>query len=257
MKITAAIITLNEERNIRRCLDSLYDIVDEIIVVDSKSTDHTVEIAAGYGAKVIEKEFEGHIQQKNFAISQAGNPYVLSLDADESLSRNLRNALKKLKSSENYADGYKMKRKNFFLGKWIDYGIWIREYKIRLFHKDMAYWGGTNPHDHIVMKPGSRVKKLNGNLLHYPYESISEFVDQMNKFSSIAASSYAEKGLNSTIFKIIVNPLWRFIRSYFLNLGFMDGIRGLFLSTVMSFYAFMKYLKLWFLNSGRKRMVKN
>jgi glycosyltransferase involved in cell wall biosynthesis len=230
------------------------DIVDEIVVVDSLSHDETVPICQRYGARVISREFPGHIQQKNFAISQAAFPYVLSLDADEMLSRNLRRSIIQLKKLPEHvlADAYRVKRKNHFMGRWIHYGIWLREYKIRLFKKGMAEWGGVNPHDHIIMKPGSRVQPLTGNLLHFPYHSIGEFVNQMNRFSDIAAESYLEKKQKSTLLKIIINPFWRFFRSYFLSLGFLDGLRGLFLSMMMSFYAFMKYLKLWYLNKEMK-----
>ena len=256
MKISATIITYNEEKNIRRCLESLYDVVDEIIVVDSISDDRTVDVCKEYGALVTQRPFPGHIEQKNFAISKASHTYILALDADEALSRKLRNEIRQLKSlkQDEIPDGFSLKRKNYFLGKWINYGIWVREFKIRLFKKGAAQWGGTNPHDHIIMKDGSRVSLLKGHLLHYPYDSIADFVQQMNRFSDIAARSYLDHNRKSSIFKIIVNPLWRFFRSYFLSLGFMDGLRGLFLSIMMSFYAFMKYLKLWYYQKEVKRV---
>jgi glycosyltransferase involved in cell wall biosynthesis len=259
MKITATVITYNEAQNIRRCLESLHDLVDEIIVVDSHSEDETRKICEEYGAKVTSRDFPGHIEQKNHAISLASYPYILSLDADEALSRNLRKSIKQLKENEDstWADGYTMKRKNYFMGKWIHYGIWLREYKIRLFNKHAATWGGVNPHDYIVMKPGKVRKHLKGNLLHYPYGSIGEFVDQMNRFSDIAAAAYHSQNQRATVFKIVVNPLWRFLRSYIFSLGFLDGLRGLFLSIMMSFYAFMKYLKLWYFNKGIKHQHGN
>ncbi|MEM7550244.1 MAG: glycosyltransferase family 2 protein [Bacteroidota bacterium] len=245
MKISVTIITLNESKNLSKCIESVKSIADEIIVLDSFSTDNTKEIAEQYGASVFENKFDGHVQQKNRAVSLAKHELIFSLDADEWISKELANEIISIKNSSEIADGYIIKRKNIFLDKRIYRGVWLREYKIRLFKASKAKWAGLNPHDLIEMNEGSKVKKLNGGLLHHPYKSINELANQMNKFSEIAAKAYFEKGIKSNTWKIFLKPIWRFLLSYIFNLGFLDGTRGLILSSSFSYYTFLKYTKLW------------
>lgn len=242
-KVSAAIITFNEEKNIGRCLDSLQGIVDEIVVVDSFSTDKTKEICEQKGAKFISHKFDGHIQQKNWAITQTSNTYVLSLDADESLSEELKTSILKVK--ENcIKDGYSFNRMTNYCGKWIKHGHWYPDVKLRLWDSSKGKWGGKNPHDTYLMNDGSSVKHLKGDLLHYSYYSVEEHWTQAEKFSTIAANAYYEAGKPSSWFKIIFSPISRLISSYIFNLGFLDGKYGWIIARITYWETKQKYIQL-------------
>ena len=224
-KVSAAIITFNEEKNIGRCLDSLQGIVDEIVVVDSFSTDKTKEICEQKGAKFISHKFDGHIQQKNWAITQTSNTYVLSLDADESLSEELKTSILKVK--ENcIKDGYSFNRMTNYCGKWIKHGGWYPDKKLRLWDKNKGKWGGKNPHDTFIMNPGTSVEHINGDLFHYSYYNIEEHKKQAKYFAEIGAKAYYEHGKKASILKVIFSPIARFVSSYIIKLGFLDGYYG-------------------------------
>jgi glycosyltransferase involved in cell wall biosynthesis len=242
-KISAVIIAFNEERNIERCLVSLERVADEIVVVDSFSSDSTSEICARHGVRFIQNAFKGHIEQKNFALGQAKFEIVLSLDADEALSPELERSILTVKKDFKY-DGYCFNRLNNYYGKWIRYTSRYPDRKLRLWKKSMGSWGGTNPHDKVIMRKGSRVSFLKGNLDHYAYATISEHVSQANKFTDIAALAYYRKGISGGYIKIIVHPLWKFFREYIVRGGFIDGYHGLVISAVISFETFLKYVKL-------------
>lgn len=225
IKISAVIIAFNEERNIARCIDSLAEIVDEVVVVDSYSTDSTRSICEAKGVKFVCHEFEGHIQQKNWAITQASYPYVLSLDADEALSETLRASILTVK--ENWqADGYTFNRLNNYCGQWIKHGGWYPDKKLRLWDKTKGKWGGKNPHDTFIMKPNTQTKHLEGDLLHYSYYHVEEHRIQSKKFARIAAKSYAIHGKKAPLYKVFFSPLVRFVSGYFIQLGFLDGYYG-------------------------------
>ena len=243
VSISAVIITYNEEKNIQRCLESLRDVADEIVVVDSYSTDRTEEICRSFNVKFIRHRFVGHIQQKNWAILQASSPYILSLDADEALSDELRASI--LKAKENWThDGYYFNRLTNYCGKWIRHTSWYPSRKLRMWDARKGNWGGFNPHDRYYLTKGASRMFLKGDILHYSYYSVSEHLVQMNTFSTILAHSYYERGKRVYSFSLILHPLWRFIKDYFINTGFMDGFYGFIVSVNSAHEVFLKYVKL-------------
>ena len=243
VKISAVIITYNEEKNIDRCLFSLKDVVDEIVVVDSHSTDDTKAICEKYCVKFISHDFEGHIEQKNWAITQAGFPVVLSLDADEALTNELKSSILAVKKNWKF-DGYEFNRLTNYCGHWVKYCGWYPDKKLRLWDKSKGKWGGNNPHDTFIMNEKTTIGFLKGDLLHYSFYSIDEHVKQVNYFSSIAASSYHSKGKKSNTLKILIAPKLKFVKCYLLKLGFLDGYYGYVISKVSAHETFLRYAKL-------------
>jgi len=243
VQISAVIITYNEERNIERCLKSLSDVADEIVVVDSYSSDRTEEICRSYNAVFIKHKFTGHIQQKNWAILQASSPYILSLDADEALSEELKAYILRVKENWTH-DGYYFNRLTSYCGKWIRHTSWYPSRKLRLWDSRKGTWGGINPHDKYEMSSGARCMYLKGDLLHYSYYSVSEHLLQINKFSSIQARSYYDRGRKAGFFNLTFRPFWRFLKDFFLLRGFMDGFYGYIVSVNSAHEVFLKYVKL-------------
>lgn len=248
-KISAAIITFNEAKNIERCLNSVKGIVDEVIVVDSGSTDTTVELAKKLGATVIQNKFEGHIQQKNFAITQTNYNWVLSLDADEAVSEELKQSLLKVKSNLT-AEGYVFSRLTNYCGKWIRHCGWYPDKKMRLFKKGCGSWGGKNPHDKYILNNPERNNFLQGDLLHYTFYEVAEHKAQIAKFTDIAAQSLFELGKKSNWLKIIGKACFKFIRNYFLKLGFLDGVTGFHICRLSAYATYLRYYKLMQLNKA-------
>ena len=250
-KLSVVIITFNEERNIGRCIGSVREVADEIVVVDSFSTDRTREICENSGVKFIEHAFEGHIQQKNFAITQAKYPHQLSLDADEALSEELKAEILKIKNDWQY-DGYRMNRLTNYCGKWIHHCGWYPDTKLRLYDSVKGSWGGTNPHDKFEMNPGSKVGFLKGDILHYSYYTVEEHIRQADKFSTIAAKELVSLGKTVTCFQIIVNPVAKFIRNYILRIGFLDGYFGFIICRIAAHETYLKYSKARQLKRSKK-----
>ena len=242
-KISLVIITFNEEKNIERCIVSALGLVDEVVVVDSFSTDKTKEICEKLGARFIENKFEGHIQQKNFAVAQAKNDFILSLDADEALSDKLKNSIVSMLPTWP-ADAFNINRLTNYCGKWIKHTDWYPDSKIRLFNRRKAFWGGINPHDFIAVKADGKIAKLDGDILHYSYNSIQQHIAQFNYFTEIGAREAFEKGKKASILKILFNPCWKFFQSYFIRLGFLDGYYGFLVCAISAFATFAKYIKL-------------
>lgn len=243
INLSVIIITLNEEKNIGRCIDSVKKVADEIIVVDSFSTDRTKEIVIQRGAKFVTNTFKGHIEQKNFGLTQCSNNIVLSLDADEEISKELANSILEIKNNWKY-DGYYMNRLNQFCGKWIKHSGWYPDKKIRLFDKRMGQWGGTNPHDKFIPNKNASIGFLKGDLLHYTINTVEEQIKQNNYFSGIAARMAFDKGKKSSLFLILLSPLFKFVRNYFLKLGILDGYFGFVLCINTAHETFLKYVKL-------------
>lgn len=243
VKISVVIITLNEEKNIGRCLESVKGIADEIVVVDSFSTDKTEEICIAYGAKFIRHKFEGHIEQKNYAASQARYEHVLALDADEALSEELKQSIIKVKNDWQ-GDGYKMNRLANYCGKWIRHSGWYPDTKLRLVNRTKGSWGGNNPHDRFFLEKGAKIIQLKGDLLHYTYYTIEEHYIQINKFSTISANALYQKGIRSSYLKVWLKPIGKFIRNYIIKAGFLDGYYGFIICRITAFETYLKYLKL-------------
>ena len=229
VKISGLVITYNEEKHIGRCLDSMLGIVDEIIVVDSFSKDDTAKICREKGAKLVPNRFEGHIEQKNFALSLAQYPFVLSLDADEALDDALKAAILQEKANMAF-DAYHFRRKNFFCGKWIRYGGWYPDRKTRLWNKEKGKWGGENPHDKVILDKDITAKALAGNILHDSFSSLEAHNKQVVYFASISAQAAFDHGKKGTWGHIILKPLAKFLHMYFLKAGFLDGYYGFYIS---------------------------
>lgn len=244
MRLSIVIITFNEEKNISRCIESVRNVADEIIVVDSHSTDNTAAIAKILGATVHLQPFLGYVEQKNMALSLAANDYVLSLDADEAIDQDLENLILQIKPAFTH-DGYSMNRCTNYCGKFIRHGAWYPDKKLRLFNRSLASWGGDNPHDKIIMKEGSQILHLNGDILHFSYNSIEEHVQQNNKFSTISAETLFKKGKKTNIFKMLVHPWWAFTLGYFFRLGFLDGFYGFVVALHVAHLSFLKHAKLY------------
>jgi len=241
--LSVVIITLNEEKNIGRCIESVIPVADEIIVVDSFSDDRTVEIALALGAKVKQSPFKGYINQKNKAISEASNHYVLLLDADEFLGDELAASI--LKEKENFTHvAYSMKRCNIFRGQYIRHGLWYPDRKLRLFDKRLGQCGGLNPHDMIVMQTTTEVKLLDGDMYHHTFETIEAYRKRNNEVSTVIAQSLFDAGIKRSKWKIIFSPLWSFINGYFLRLGFLEGYNGFMIAVLTTQQSFLKYQKL-------------
>jgi len=249
IKLSVTIITKNEENNIGRCLDSVKVVADEIIVVDSFSKDKSVAISQSKGAIVRQEEFRGHIEQKDFALHLASYDHILSLDADEVLSDELARSILDIKRNCR-AEAFTMNRRAFFCGKKIRFGLWYPDRKLRLFNRQFAKWGGINPHDKVVLTRNLAVKHLKGDILHYSYNSLEDCERKRDYFSSIYAEFLFKAGRRTSLFHILVNPVWDFFHGYFLRLGFLDGYYGLFISIETARSVFTKHLKLYHLQKA-------
>ena len=256
VKISAVIITLNEEANLGRCLESIKHVVDEIIVVDSFSTDKTEEIALSFGARFIKNKFEGYVEQIVFATNQASNNYILSIDGDEALSDTLQQSI--IEAKRNWLnDSWSFNRLNNYCGIWIRHGVWYPDIKTRLWDRSKGKWGGENPHYRVIMNEGTTTKHLKGDLLHYTYATPYDQYFQLNKFSDIAALEAFNKGKKAnTIFHLIFYPIVVFLKSYILKLGILDGYYGWVLSKNEAYYRYMKYMKLKFLWDQKRKAGK-
>ncbi len=224
-KLSVVIITYNEEKNIGRCIDSVQNIADEIVVLDSFSSDRTKDICLEKGAKFFQQAFLGYIEQKNKALEYAENNYVLCLDADEAIDEKLSNSIREEMKNFSFK-GYTMNRCTNYCGKFIRHGSWYPDRKLRLFDKREGQWAGINPHDKVEFTSKQKTKHLKGDILHYSYYSIDEHKKQNEHFSAISAEAYFKKGKRSNAFKMIFNPAWAFINGYFFRLGFLDGHYG-------------------------------
>ncbi len=245
MALSAVIISYNEEKNIGRCLKSLQGVVDEIVVVDSYSKDNTVEIARSYGALVFQHPFEGHIQQKNYALTKASHDWILSLDSDEALDADLQTSIREL-ASRNSSDSYLMNRLTQYCGQWIRHCGWYPDKKLRLFDRRKGQWGGQNPHDRFILfKDDHKPETLKGNILHYSYYTVEEHFKQMDYFATIAARVMLDQSKKTFVFQQLVNPIWKFVRMYFLQLGFLDGWRGIQVCSISAYGTYLKYHRHW------------
>jgi len=250
-KLSVVIISYNEEKNISRCIESVKDVADEILILDSNSTDQTVAIAESLGAIVKQEIFKGFIQKKNKAVELASYDYILSLDADEALDLQLSSSI--LKAKENFTShAYRMNRCSNYCGTFIRHGSWYPDTKIRLFNRRIGQWGGTNPHDKVVLAEQTAVVHLKGDILHYSYNTVSEHVIQNNKLSTLAAESLYAKGEKTNLFNVFAHPWWAFFQCYIIRAGFLDGLFGLVIAIQISHMTFLKHLKLYLLYKSAK-----
>lgn len=245
IQISATVITFNEEKKVERCIQSLIGVADEILVVDSFSNDRTEAICSKYDVKFIKHSFEGYVNQKNFAVHQATHDYILSLDADERLSDELRNSILGVKANWGSVEGYMVHRVNNYCGKWMRFSGWYPEKKIRLWDRRAAQWQGTDPHD-FVQLPGTRTGKLKGDLLHYAYLTVDEHLTQVNRFAEIAARAKYKNGERASfLINVICSPLFRFLKTYIFQLGFLDGYYGFIFCAASASMTFFKYIRIF------------
>lgn len=246
--ISAVIITYNEELAVGRCLDSLTGVADEIIVVDSFSTDRTAEICAARDVKFVTHPFADYIRQKNYANELATGDYILSIDADEALSDELRATLLEWKKSTPQAEAYKISRRNNYCGQWIRYSGWYPDRKIRMWKKGSGNWGGPVPHEVVVMQPGTQTSQLEGDILHWSYASVAEHEERLQRYARLAAESMHARGIRASRWMVLYKPAFRFVKHFFIKRGFIDGYYGYTISRLMAREVKLKYSMLYALN---------
>jgi len=239
-RISATIICMNEETHIKACLESV-SWCDEIVVVDSGSTDKTVEIAKQFTPKVIHHDWPGFIEQVNFAMAQATGDWVLCIDADERCSPGLKDAIQKILPELDGMGGYELKRHTWYLGRWINHGGWYPDWKTRFIKRAGAKCVGHEPHYRIV--PEGPVKKLDADILHYTYDDFKDHIRTLDKYSDVVSKEMQDEGRKFRLLKALFHPWGKFINCYFLKLGFLDGWAGFVISITSAFYVFAKYVK--------------
>jgi glycosyltransferase involved in cell wall biosynthesis len=240
VRISATIVTFNEEKNIGRAIESLL-CCDEIIVVDSGSTDRTVSIAQQRGACVTVREWPGYAQQKNFAASLASYDWVFSIDADEALGEELEAEIMALKEKPFAADGYSMPRLAQYLGKWIRHSGWYPDRKIRLYDRRKGRWTGEYVHE--TVRVDGRVLELQSNLLHFTCDCLSAHMKSLDRYTTLAARELTASGRVRPAYRLFVDPMWTAFRSYILQRGFLDGYQGFTIAYMAALYTFLKYAK--------------
>lgn len=244
-KLSVTVITLNEEKDLPRCLESVENFADEIVVVDSGSTDKTVDIAKKYGAKVYYRKFDNYANQKNFAASKATGEWILSMDADEQITPELAKEIEsKVKGQKSKVVAYNMPRKNIIFGKFIKYTRWQPELDrhIWLWKKGKGKWVGDV---HEELEVDGEVGKLRNPKIHRQYETVKEFMDMMNRYSELDAEKRIRQGARFSLFRLFFDPLYNFLVRYFYRLGFLDGWRGFILSYLMAVYHLELWVKIW------------
>jgi glycosyltransferase involved in cell wall biosynthesis len=242
IKLSAVIIAFNEEKNIKSCLDSLQHIADEILVVDSGSTDKTTEICKIYpNLRLEQRPFTDFVDQKNYAMQLASYDYILSLDADEILSEPLRNEIRQ--SKENWeADAYMFNRLTSLCGTWIKHSGWYPDKILRLWDRRKGRWEGELIHEKVIMQAGSKISPLKGVLFHNSYHNLSQYLRQIIKYAEMAAKAKYQKGEKVWCAGLILNPVFSFIKKYFLKLGFLDGYYGFIIAVLSAYGTFQKYI---------------
>jgi glycosyltransferase involved in cell wall biosynthesis len=249
-KISAVIIALNEEENI---LDAVKSVswADEVVVVDCGSADRTVEIAKAAGAKTYKKKWDGYIAQKNWANEKAGGEWILSLDADERVTPELKKEIQYLIKTGTDMDGYCIPRRARFLGRYIRHCHWYPDYQLRLFRKNKSAWTGGLVHERVEVE--GKVGRLNNDLIHFTYKDIADQTEKLNRYSSLWALDAFRDGRKTGILNIIISPAATFMNIYFFRLGILDGFPGLVISRSLAYYSFQKKVKLYQLLREKKK----
>ncbi len=242
VKLSAVIITFNEEHNIARCLESLKEVADEIIVVDSFSTDNTEQICNKYSVRFVTRKWMGYSAQKNYANSLAQHEYILSIDADEELSNELIQSILEIKRKP-HAHVYYFSRLTNYCGQWIRYCGWYPDKKCRIWENGVAEWQG-DVHEILVLEPKCSIAQLSGDLCHYTSYSIDQYLERVNRYTDLMAKDALKKGKTSSVLDVVFNPVIKFFKSYFLQLGFMDGYYGFIVCYTSAYATFYKYLKI-------------
>mgnify|MGYP001370604029 FL=1 len=263
--ISAVIITYNEEHIIARSIDSLRRVADEVIVIDSFSTDRTIEICKEKGAVVLQNKFEGYKTQKNFAVSKAKYEWILSIDADEVLSNELIDSLLKWRKNHKFSNdvssqpslpaGYFVSRRTDYCGKWVNFGGWYPDKKLRLFNRNVGQWSGRNVHEVVKIKEGFSTSFLKGDLLHYSINEPAELLRKLYTYSEMGARFMNEEGRSTSLIEAIYRSAFRWLRQTFFQLGFLDGMLGLKIAKQNTLATFWKYRRLDFINKGEKDIL--
>ena len=240
-KLSAVIITKNEEKNIRRCLESVIEVADEIIVIDSQSTDNTVSICREFQVEIFQLEWKGYAHAKNYGIGKTKNDYILSIDADEVLSEMLIHSIQKVK--EQLKGAYEFNRLSNYCGQWIHHCGWYPDRKIRLFSKNNARWYGNFVHEKLQFDDHMEVINLKGDLLHYSFHSLSDHMQRVDQYSQLAAEELIQMKKRLIILKMIVLPFIKFLKSYIFQNGYLDGFYGFCICVISGFDVFLRYAK--------------
>ncbi|EMM98725.1 glycosyltransferase, group 2 family protein [Leptospira noguchii str. 1993005606] len=243
-KLSVTIITYNEEKNIKECIESCLEIADEIVILDSISTDKTEMISKSFSSvRFYKQRFKGHIEQKNDAIALCKYEWILSLDADERVSAELKNSILtfKQKQDDESSNGLQVSRLTYHMGKFIRHSGWYPQYRYRIFKKGKAVWVGENPHDYISIQ--GKGSKIYGDIIHYSFQDLSHQVNTINQFSSIVAFTRQKKGKKFSILRTIYKPLSKFIETYFFKFGFLDGFPGWVIAVSSAYSTFLKDAK--------------
>jgi len=248
--LSCCIIAMDEEDRIEACLDSVA-FCDEIVLVDSHSSDRTRALAAARGARVIERDWPGHVAQKEFTVRQATHDWVLCVDADERVSPALRAEIEALREQgfPGHA-GWRCPRLVNYLGSWVRHGTWYPDLQLRLFDRRRGRWGGHDPHDRVELDGGASAGRLRGDLFHHPYRSFGDHLATIEQYTSIMAKGMQQRGRRAGLGDLVVRPWVRFARFYLLKRGFLLGWRGLVLAFLAAHYVRLKYMKLLVLQRG-------
>jgi glycosyltransferase involved in cell wall biosynthesis len=244
VRISAVVITLDEERNLGRCLDSLRGVADEVVVLDSGSRDGTERIARERGAVFLHQDWLGYGPQKNAAVERATNEWVLSLDADEALSDELRASIRRLEADGPTADAYELNRLNWYCGRFLRHSGWYPDRKVRLWRKGAARWADASIHELAEVAPGARVERLAGDLLHYTIHDRDQHLRTIEKFTTLSAEALLRDGRRADAWKRFASPAVAFLRGYVLKLGFLDGKAGWDVCRLSAYATWLKYDKL-------------
>lgn len=248
--LSCCIIACNEERSIRCCLESVSFADELVVVIDSRSSDATEEIARKLGARVVEHPYQGNIEQKNFALSQSRGDWILAIDADEVISEPLAREIRSLLDSPPPdVDGYEINRVTHHLGRWIRHGDFYPDWQLRLLRRGSGQWSGTNPHGRIRVR--GPVRRFRGECEHHSYRDLADQIDRIQDFSRIQARASHAEGRPARLRDLVLRPPARFLRAYLLKQGFRDGVPGLVIATATAFHVFLKYAKLWELERVR------
>jgi glycosyltransferase involved in cell wall biosynthesis len=241
-RLSAVVITFNEEERLRPCLDSA-TWADEIVVVDAESQDKTVQIAREFTDHVLVRPWPGFAAQKNFAVAQASGDWVLSLDADEVVSAELRQEARQVLAQADAGDGYAVPRRNMFRGQWIRHGGLYPDWQVRLFRRGRGRFLDHDVHESIQVD--GRVGRLSGHLVHRSYRGVDDFFERANRYSTLAAAELIRSGGQARARELLLRPLGRFLTMYVLKAGFLDGRNGLLLAVLYAYYVFMRTAKVW------------
>jgi len=252
MEVSLVIVALNEEHNLERCVRSV-PFADEVLVVDSGSTDATVDLAESLGCRVLGHEFQGYSRQKQWALERAGCDWVLFLDADEFLDEGMAGSIKRLLSSGPRHAGYTLPFKMLYMGRLMRFGPWLGERHLRLFKKKCAEYPDTPVHEGILLTSGTVGRLDGGYVVHESYKNIGIQVDKMREYAALWAIEARKAGTKPSIPNLLFRPLWRFFAGYVLKGGFLEGVPGLTASVMTSFYVFLKWLMLTEMNGSSSR----